>query len=251
MLSFKARKRIAKAIDWMLCVAVEKKVFQKSTKKKFSFKVAFVTLTLASPQVHSDQVIKSELLNQFLTEARQKWSVRFYMWRAEAQQNGNIHFHVLVDRYIHYKNLQSTWNRIQNKLGYVDRFREKWGSGEPNSTDVHSVKLIKNLSAYLSKYCTKQDENRKIDGKIWGLSTTLSQLKPLQIVQSDEVKDSLSAMYTKYSERVKESLYFDVWFVKYWDWCQEFKNTLFDQFYNYIKQIRSLNNNYSLKLFTT
>ncbi|GAG93822.1 unnamed protein product, partial [marine sediment metagenome] len=186
-----AAGKIKKGIDWLLVLAQNKKVFNIKKGKEYKFKLAFITLTLSALQRHSDNTIKHKCLNQFLIEAKKKWKVNHYLWRAESQQNGCIHFHVIVDKFIPWSELRDTWNRIQNKLGYVDRYRiemkkfhagglrvrkdllSKWayksqlrayrtGSKQdwnsPNSTDVHSVVLIHNLPAYLAKYCTKNQE---------------------------------------------------------------------------------------------
>ncbi len=188
IISQKAKRRMLKAIDWLLILSENKTVHSPSTKKKFKFKISFITLTLASKQVHSDNEIKKELLNQFLIEARKKWNVDKYVWRAEKQKNGNIHFHIVVDKFIQYDRLRKVWNRIQNKLGYVDRyaveqnnfhkdgfkfrkqFAKNWSYAKqkkayhegiacgwinPNSTDIHSVAKIKNLANYIGKYCSK------------------------------------------------------------------------------------------------
>ena len=46
---------------------------------------------------------------------------------------------------------------------------------EPNTIDIHSVKNIKNLAAYLIKYMSKNEEGRReIQGKIWGCSKNLN-----------------------------------------------------------------------------
>ncbi len=189
LISKKAKKRITNAIDWLLLLSRNKTVYNPKTKKSFKFKVSFVTLTLSSEQIHSDNKIKKDLLNQFLVEARKKWKVDKYVWRAEKQLNGNIHFHIVVDKFISYKSLVQTWNRIQNKLGYVDRysikqqkffangfkFRKELGKNwsyaaqlkayhlgkacnftNPNSTDVHKVYGIKNLSALFVKILHKK-----------------------------------------------------------------------------------------------
>lgn len=177
LISFKAERRIKNAIDWLLEITPKKKFYAAKWKKYYEFKINFITLTLASRQEHNDNKIKQHLLNQFLIECKRRWGVNNYIWRAESQKNGNIHFHICTDRFIPWLELRNTWNRIQNKLGYVDRFHVKHGHHNPNSTDIHSIKRIKNIAAYLAKYCTKNSDHRAITGKLWGLSTQLSKLK--------------------------------------------------------------------------
>lgn len=210
LISKKANSRVRTAIDWLIHLSNHKQAPTKLKQGEFSFKLNFVTLTLSSMQKHTDNEIKSKLLNQFLTELRQKHHCKNYMWRAETQRNGNIHFHVVTDVFLPWRELRTDWNRIQEKLGYVTRFTERTHKSDPNSTDVHAIKHVKNLSAYLSKYVGKNTKGytvmlskviqgefkpeswltykhikvnpkanfyRQVQGKLWGLSQTLSKLK--------------------------------------------------------------------------
>ena len=219
-LSANATKKLQKSIRYLLYTASPKRAYNNKLNKEFWFKVNFVTLTLSSTQIHSDQIIKSQLLNQFLIEAKKKWNLNEYVWKAELQENGNVHFHILSDTFIPYNELRNCWNRIQNKLGYVDRFTQSKGKKNPNSTDIHSLKKINNVAQYVSKYMSKNDKKRKSTilkekhansnppyiynhtlsincrkelakitslGRIWGCSTRLTQLKGGQADLNDEL----------------------------------------------------------------
>lgn len=155
VLSTQAKRKLEKAIKYLIFLAHDKKVFNVKSRKSFSYRVGFITLTLSSPQVHPDSVITEKLLHQFLVEAKQKWKVGRYVWKAEYQRNGNIHYHILVDRYIPYIELRNCWNRIQEKLGYVSRARNLKVSGSPNSTDIHSLYNVRDVTAYITKYMGK------------------------------------------------------------------------------------------------
>ncbi len=39
---------------------------------------------------------------------KKSYQVDYYVWKAEPQKNGNIHFHILMDRWVDYKDI----NRI-------------------------------------------------------------------------------------------------------------------------------------------
>lgn len=304
IISKKAKRRMLKAIDWLLILSENKTVHSPSTKKKFKFKVSFITLTLASKQVHSDNEIKSELLNQFLVEARKKWNVDKYVWRAEKQKNGNIHFHIVVDKFIQYDRLRKVWNRIQNKLGYVDRYGDEqrvihhsgftfrkeyakyWSYAKqkkayhegracnwtnPNSTDIHSVTKVRNLSHYLGKYCSKNpeakvcnvnDENvsfchRRVNdfdfstckiaveyedllvtGKSWGLSQTLSKMKNLILVRDSKINDDLRELQNWYCDRIYEGEYFVTLRADFLEWRGKTFGHMSNVFENYIKQMK-------------
>lgn len=192
--SIQAKRKMSKALDYLLTIATEKKVFERVSGKTVIFKVAFVTLTLTSKQIHPDSEIINKCLNSLLLELKKYYSVKHYLWRAEKQKNGNIHFHLVIDKFIPYYELRNRWNRIINKLGYVDRYQENmkefYKSGFkvsnnkndkrpeplqyiayqkaltsnfncPNSTDIHSTRKINNLKKYLTKYMTKNENQNK------------------------------------------------------------------------------------------
>ena len=73
----------------------------------------FITLTLSSIQKHSDNFIKRYMLGAFIKSIKLNYGVKYYYWRAEKQKNGNIHFHLIVDKYIDYNSLRQKWNLIQ------------------------------------------------------------------------------------------------------------------------------------------
>lgn len=154
-LSTKARQKAKRAIKYLLTQATTKKVYNPKFRTQFNFKVNFITLTLSSTQQHSTQVIKRVLLNQFFIEAKKKWGLENYVWRYEKQKNGNAHFHILSDKFIPWLELRETWNRIQNKLGYTAAYQQKYHKKSPNSTDIHSLKKVKNVYKYVTKYMTK------------------------------------------------------------------------------------------------
>ena len=187
-MSASSRKRLRDKINWLCALSARRRVRVDRRSKEFDFKISFVTLTLPAVQVHSHSVIKSKCLNLFLTNIREKFGVKNYVWKAELQKNGNVHFHLTFDKFIHYMQLRKYWNMAIGKLGYVASYREKhkalsfeayckmynyssvegrarakkaynygvstnWTS--PNTTDVKSVKNVDNLAAYLSKYLAK------------------------------------------------------------------------------------------------
>ena len=91
----------------------------------------FLTLTLPGKQYHCDKVIK-ELFGRFmeyLTGSTERgnsgWNVKNYIWVSETQKNGNLHFHVILDRGLPAARIQQEWNRIIERLGYVTRFRNR------------------------------------------------------------------------------------------------------------------------------
>lgn len=172
----------------------------------------FVTLTLPSAQAHTDNEVKRKLLDPFILEIKKKFGVKHYFWRAEDQKNGNIHFHLICDRWMSWKALRAVWNNILKRNGYIEAYREaqlehhktgftvrremlktwpldrqkaafdegtrnNWS--DPNTVDVHKINKLTSITAYVVKYVCKKSEpgkGRKIGGRIWGCSDELREL---------------------------------------------------------------------------
>jgi hypothetical protein len=154
-------------------------------KRNNKIKLVFVTLTMSAQQIHSDQLIKEKCLNQFIKELKAKYNLKNYVWKAELQDNYNIHFHLIIDCYINKKVLQHIWNRCQNLLGYIDRFEKKYSHKNPPSTHVSMVNSQKNIMSYISKYMSKDNCLLMPLGRIWGCSDELRELKEFECSSSD------------------------------------------------------------------
>lgn len=154
-----SKKRLKRAIQLIVAIAKPKTAMNFKTNKEFKFKLNFITLTLPCRQGSiSDKEIKKKVLDVWLKAARRRFGLQSYIWRAERQGNGNLHFHIITDTYIPYDQLRDTWNDRLNALGFIDEFEKKHGHRHPNSTDVHAIKNVKNLAGYFAKYFTKGEK---------------------------------------------------------------------------------------------
>lgn len=224
-------KRLRRAINFMIYTTQEKEItgkkiitksqnftteYEKGTtyQKPVKHKLSMITLTLPSKQIHDDETIKSKCLNQFLIEIRKSFKVQDYIWKAEKQENTNIHFHILINRYIHHVKIKTIWNRIINKIGYVDTFaknqriyfengfrmsenphdkrteakqRAAYEKGKnenwlnPNSTDIHALYKVRNAGAYLTKYLAKGVTKTERTEQIKLIRKQLFELETLKI----------------------------------------------------------------------
>ncbi|WP_028889068.1 rolling circle replication-associated protein [Tenacibaculum ovolyticum] len=166
LMSKPQQKKAKKAIECLVSMITLSK--DKSLKKKSKQYLAFVTLTLPSKQVHSDTDLR-KCLTRYLENLQKTYDVKHYVWKAEPQKNGNIHFHIVIDRYLHHTIHRKLWNKQIDKLGYLDTYAEKHGNKNPNTTDVHALKDKNSASNYLLKYMTKAEFNKRpILGAIWG-----------------------------------------------------------------------------------
>lgn len=193
-ISTAAQRNIREKINWLYTLARSRYVKTYSGKEIFNFKLNFLTLTLPSKQCHPTSEITNLCFNQFLTEIRSRVKMENYVWRLEFQKNGNVHYHIVTDVFIDYFFAQKIWNRIINKLGYVDAYTAKFkgfslqqyldncekndkndfsvlskryakgcseGWKNPNSVDVKSCTSNKTIAFYISKYFSKDKDNSK------------------------------------------------------------------------------------------
>jgi hypothetical protein len=143
-----------------------------------------------------------------------------YVWRLEFQKNGNAHYHIVTDTYLDYYFILGIWNRVLKLNGYIDEYKSKmeglslYGYAnqynddgktsfevlrkrylkgkstkweQPNSVDVKSVISKKAISFYISKYFSKEDNDKEIMNendnedntknlRLWFCSRSLSKL---------------------------------------------------------------------------
>jgi hypothetical protein len=187
IVSDKAAKRLQHKIELLYDVARMKTIYSKKRDKHFRYKVGFLTLTLASPQVHTDKEIHFSCFAPFIRELRLNNSAFLYVWRAETQANGNIHYHICTNIFIHKDWVNRRWNYWQNKLGYVDRY----GKPDPPSAKIQPCLSVDGLGAYMAKYMSKDAEGRRpVTIKNWDCSNCLKAVKTsdwLDFDQNDEL----------------------------------------------------------------
>jgi hypothetical protein len=148
----------------------------------------FCTLTFIDRVSDSSGVV---ILNKFLTAIRSEFSGVQYLWVAERQENGNIHFHIILNKRLPVKRWNGMWVLQQynsgltgkNKYGEVismaeinDRFSAGTIGKVLNPLDVKPVRSIGGLSGYLTKYITKQEKNVPFDCSVWHCSRGVSRL---------------------------------------------------------------------------
>lgn len=225
VLSAGSKKSIKRNVNmWIDCLEA-KKFMSRKTNEWLRTQITFCTLTLPAKQFHTDKEIKRDLLNRWNIEVKREIKSDTYLWVAEKQDNGNIHFHILYPKFIHWKTVRNKWNRILDDNGYIDLYREnqkafhsngfklreelteKWSAenqyksylngiacnwSNPNSTDIHSLEKVKNVANYITKYLTKGNEELKIDGRLWSCSDNFRLLRTADFLVSNEVENYIN-----------------------------------------------------------
>lgn len=224
-----------KAFKWANSVAQQKKIVEISQvftnailsrysgRGRFSERtVGLVTFTLTGPQNHTDKKIIRDFqkiidhlrrVKNWVIDENGKTTrvealpIENYIWRAETQENGNIHFHLLIDSFFNMHTLKKIWNKWLEKNGYPPAV---------NSVRVDSLKDVRNRVAYITKYMSKpplrneykkmprrlldeipNDEKyrRPIIGKTWGCSEKLLKYSKYQRFYENDISWLVEVLY--------------------------------------------------------
>lgn len=135
------------------------------------FRLNLITTTISDRTIVTAPDAYEKCLKPFLRVLRKHGNF-LYVWKAELQKRGQIHYHVLSNVFMPWQSIRDTWNNLQRKAGYLDGFYHRNKHLIANSTDVHSVQNVDNVAAYVMKYLSK-DQKAVICGKTWDCSKVL------------------------------------------------------------------------------
>jgi hypothetical protein len=129
--------------------------------------------------------IAYKLLNNWLTTLRTAGLLHNYIWIAERQKNGTIHYHIAIPHYINIKEANkklqvSITNEVRKghinwsisaskKYNGVDISKDR---NNKKVTNFGEKKKTKSLSGYLTKYITKN--TTRSERRVWGCSREYS-----------------------------------------------------------------------------
>ena len=134
--------------------------------------LTFVTLTLPAAQLrdaagdYDDEHAKRQLLRPMIERLKYKFGVQSFIWVAEPQEAGNIHFHLLIDKYIDNRKdneneaksqqLTKAWNEILAGHGYIAAYataqRARHAGGF--AYDATQTKLVESFDEAQGRYIT-------------------------------------------------------------------------------------------------
>lgn len=138
-------------------------------------RLSFVTLTFLN-KVSDQEAIN--LLRKFVDNAKKRSDDFQYVWVAERQTKndlfkGNIHFHIITNKYWKIEKWWNYWIDLQLKNGINPRDK----SYKPSSAfDVRQLNSnnIRSIASYVTKYVTKN--NDKFKCQVWNCSKRVSEL---------------------------------------------------------------------------
>lgn len=202
-----AIKRMSRAINVLIESTPQRKIFNSVSKRYNLHRISFITLTMPASKIITNSKEPKKLLEKLLRWLRSKNNMRSYVWKAEVQKNGQIHFHITSDVFVNCFELRNYWNLILFKSGLFDDYFKNRGDFDVNSTDIKEVKNVKNLAAYLIKYFCKTYQNEAVfKGKVWDCSLNLKKatLFSFEAFPDDIVKLQLAAAQGVIKEYVTE-----------------------------------------------
>jgi hypothetical protein len=219
--------------------------------KRAKFKIGFLTTTLSAPQgTVSDRDIKKNLLEPYLRKLK-KYGLKNYIWKAELQNNGNLHFHIFLDCYIDKTDARNIWNRLQSKFHFITAFEAKHGHRDPNSTDIRPVNTNSSMTRYMLKYMIKPVEKgnqleigrpaEKSDfGKVWDCSRPLKEKNnTAQFVTNEDFEHVERAIDQGFLKEVKKD-FATIYYINNRKLWQYLPSHLIDPYYNYLKFVKEL-----------
>ena len=177
----RSRKTIEKRLtSWINSIKIYNLVNNNLQNSAKTYPV-FITLTIPDQYKKTDLEIKRQILELFLKRMVYNGMMFNYFWKAERQKRGELHFHIVSDRYIDYKYLQRVWNNILYKAGMLREFYTRYHHYNPPSTHIEALYKVPGAISYIMKYVSKDSNNGKVFGRVYSFSNKLLNLKPCKL----------------------------------------------------------------------
>ena len=174
MMSIRTKKKIQdKSLMWWLSRK------QKNDKHPF----VFITLTYTAKVFHNHQDC-NKMLNVFLTRLRNIKEFE-YLWVNELQDNGNIHYHIICDKYFPIRIINKFWLTILENNGYPSKNKQGKNLNPVDISDKTYDSDSSVMASYVTKYVTKS-LSKGIYARRWSCSRGISRLKTKIVVEIDE-----------------------------------------------------------------
>lgn len=181
-----ARAKLKTLIDNMIFLSELGEAKRQTFNEALGYKqqacyLTFVTLTLPAAQLrdaageYDDEHAKRHLLRPMIERLKHKFGVKAFIWVGEPQENGNIHFHLLIDKYINNtKNsekesesqlLTKAWNSILGKHGYIDAYAsaQRARHAKGFAYDCNQHQLVESFDQATGRYITTAQEVAYVD----------------------------------------------------------------------------------------
>src|SRR5574337_78305 len=187
-----AAKRIRTAVDILLQITPHRTVKNPATGKSFKHWLSFITLTIPGNEQHVNvKFANKNLLAPWIRIMRKKHTMLTYVWKAEFQKNGQLHYHITTPSVIHHSFNKDTWNNILSSNGLLKQWMKQHNNTFLNSTDIHSVKRNDKFNWYLSKEISKANKNAHANGKVWDCSLNIKHSKMFSCMEPSTLNEKI------------------------------------------------------------
>lgn len=237
-LTIGAKKRMTRAIELLCMMAAPQPILNPVNKRWIKHRLSFITLTVSHNTNITAKDAYNNLLSHLLQWLRRTQKAESYVWKAEVQKRGQIHYHITTTAFIHYQDLRDKWNNLQRKAGLLDEWHASHANYNPNSTDIHAVRSVKNLAGYMIKEFCKAIQNPKTEGKVWDCSSNLKGNKYFSVYQNQSHDSILNQLYRKGKIEVQKFDRFAIIRLKDTDSSQILTLQEYHDFENYVTQLK-------------
>lgn len=150
-----ARRRLLSAVDILIQRNPKREIWNPISNTSHEFSINFITLTVASNTNITAREGYDLLLSKWIRYMRDKYDMREYIWKAELQERGQLHYHITSNTFIPWQVIRWKWNKSQKEAGLLNEYAKKHKNFNPNSVDVHTVEKENDILAYVSKEISK------------------------------------------------------------------------------------------------
>jgi len=149
-------------------------------------KVVFFTFTIQDNI--TDNRISNPAFSYAIQRLKQNYGLHSYIWVAEKQKRGAIHYHCLFDiPYTDYDTLKRIWSEVGEKYGIKISRKNSVSGSKGRSAVVNSMeKAVKYLTKYIAKGINGKNE-QTFPGRVYAISRNIN-VKPLQISHETALK---------------------------------------------------------------
>lgn len=247
-----SKKRLREACELMFAISTEKHYKHPTTGKNLKFRIGLLTLTLAAAQRElTDREIKQGLLEPYLRKLK-KYGLKNYVWKAERQKNGNIHFHIFIDCFIDFQDARNIWNREQSKFHFINDFELKHGHRNPNGTDIKPINTQDGMIVYMVKYMMKEEEvqhqgklgrdySEKAKGKVWDCSKPLKEKNTTADFATNTEYEAIMAAVEKGQIREFKKDYATIYYFQEPRVWQYVPPSIYDRYRNFLSHVQRSN----------
>jgi hypothetical protein len=206
-----AASRIKRAMNLLIQMTESKVVFNPIINQLVNHRLSVITLTIPDKTDITQREAYKLLLRPFLDWITKTQGVKHYIWKAELQKRGVLHYHIISPAFIRFDYVKDKWNTLILHASLMEDYKEKFNSITPPSTEIKEVNNANRVEYYLQKYVAKNDtNNRSVGGKVWDCSASLKGKKFFSCTFNEDVAKELVRQCNQSKVRCVDSDYISI-----------------------------------------